>query len=93
MRYIIEKTLADGGHAIRAVHAKTHGILQSYLEVDSNLPGDLAQGLFTKPGVDITQHDQRSSSRMVPVASWVNWHKWRGGRLLWTPTRKSRLKL
>lgn len=50
MRYINEKTLADGGHAIRSVHAKTHGILQGDLEVDTNLPADLAQGLFAKSG-------------------------------------------
>jgi hypothetical protein len=50
MRYINEKTLADGGHAIRSVHAKSHGILQGYLEVDAGLPFDLAQGLFAKPG-------------------------------------------
>jgi hypothetical protein len=50
MRYINEKTFADGGHALRSVHAKTHGILQGYLEVDTDLPGDLAQGLFAKPG-------------------------------------------
>src|SRR6266404_4321135 len=43
-------TFADGGHALRSVHAKTHGILQGYLEVDTDLPGDLAQGLFAKPG-------------------------------------------
>jgi hypothetical protein len=50
MRYIGEKTYADGGHAIRPVHAKTQGILEGYLEVDANLPGELAQGLFAKPG-------------------------------------------
>jgi len=50
LRYINEKTFADGGHAIRSVHAKTHGILQGYLEVDTDLPSDLAQGLFAKPG-------------------------------------------
>ena len=49
-RYINEKTFADGGHAIRSVHAKSHGILQGYLEVKSDLPDDLAQGLFAKPG-------------------------------------------
>ena len=32
-RYVNEKTLADGGHAIRSVHAKSHGLLQGYLEV------------------------------------------------------------
>jgi hypothetical protein len=50
MRYINEKTLADGDHAIRSVHAKSHGILQSYLEVDAGLPAELAQGLFAKTG-------------------------------------------
>jgi hypothetical protein len=50
MRYIGERTFADGGHAIRPAHAKTHGILEGYLEVDAHLPGDLAQGLFAKPG-------------------------------------------
>jgi hypothetical protein len=50
MWYINEKTFADGGHAIRSVHAKTHGILEGYLEVVADLPGDLAQGLFAKAG-------------------------------------------
>ena len=57
MRYINEKTFADGGHALRSVHAKTHGILEGYLEVDTDLPGDLAQGLFAKPGrYPVVQH-------------------------------------
>jgi hypothetical protein len=50
MRYIGEKTFADGGHAIRPVHAKSHGILEGCLEVDAGLPTELAQGLFAKPG-------------------------------------------
>jgi hypothetical protein len=50
MRYIAEKTYRDGGHAIRPVHAKSHGILEGYLEVDTGLPRELAQGLFAKPG-------------------------------------------
>jgi hypothetical protein len=50
MRYVNEKTLADGGHAIRSVHAKTQGILEGYLEVDAHLPCELAQGLFAKSG-------------------------------------------
>src|SRR5580698_1088329 len=45
-----EKTFADGGHAIRSVHAKAHGILQGVLEVDADLPDTLAQGLFATPG-------------------------------------------
>src|ERR1700754_3659922 len=50
MRYINETTFADGGRAIRSVHAKPHGILQGYLEVDADLPEELAQGLFAKSG-------------------------------------------
>ena len=50
IRYITDKTFADGGHAIRGVHAKSHGILEGYLEVAADLPGDLAQGMFAKPG-------------------------------------------
>ena len=50
MRYIAETTFADGGHAIRPVHAKSHGILEGYLEVDAGLPSEFAQGLFAKPG-------------------------------------------
>ncbi len=49
MRYVNEKTYADSGHAIRSVHAKTHGLLEGYLEVDANLPLELAQGLFAAP--------------------------------------------
>jgi hypothetical protein len=50
MRMISETTYRDGGHAIRSVHAKSHGLLQGELEV---LPQDypvLAQGLFATPG-------------------------------------------
>ena len=50
MRYIAETTFAHGGHPIRPVHAKSHGILEGYLEVDAGLPADLAQGLFAKSG-------------------------------------------
>jgi hypothetical protein len=50
MRYVNEKTFADGGCAIRSVHAKTQGILTGYLEVDADLPLELAQGMFAAPG-------------------------------------------
>ena len=50
MRYVNEKTLADGRRAIRSVHAKTQGILEGCLEVDADLPFELAQGLFATPG-------------------------------------------
>src|ERR1700755_2398821 len=50
VRYVNEKTFADGRHAIRSVHAKTQGILEGYLEVGADLPFELAQGLFATPG-------------------------------------------
>lgn len=47
---ICEKTFADSGHAIRAVHAKSHGLLAARFEVLDGLPPQLAQGLFARPG-------------------------------------------
>lgn len=49
MLSIAEKTYADSGHATRAVHAKSHGILEARLEVISGLPDELAQGIFARP--------------------------------------------
>ncbi len=46
---IAEKTYEDGGHAIRAVHAKSHGLLSARFEVLPGLPAVLAQGLFARP--------------------------------------------
>jgi hypothetical protein len=50
LRYITERTFSDGGHAIRGVHAKSHGILQGHLDVNDDLPPELAQGMFAKAG-------------------------------------------
>ena len=47
---ICEKTYEDSGHAIRSVHAKSHGLLAATFEVLDDLPPELAQGLFAKPG-------------------------------------------
>ncbi|WP_377295707.1 catalase family protein [Rhizobium sp. SGZ-381] len=44
------KTYADSAHAIRAVHAKSHGLLSAEVEVLDNLPPELAQGVFAEPG-------------------------------------------
>ena len=49
-RKIQETTAKDYGHAVRGVHAKSHGILTGRFEVLPNLPAPLAQGLFAKPG-------------------------------------------
>lgn len=49
MAEIAQKTFADGGHALRAVHAKSHGLLRGNFEVVPGLPASLAQGLFQKP--------------------------------------------
>lgn len=46
---IAETTYRDGGHALRAVHAKSHGLLKAEFEVLGDLPAALAQGLFAKP--------------------------------------------
>ena len=49
-RGIIETTSKDTGHGFRAVHAKSHALLQATLIVPSDLPPRLAQGLFAKAG-------------------------------------------
>lgn len=50
MRRIQERTLADGGKALRSVHAKSHGLLVGELVVEAGLPAVLAQGLFAQAG-------------------------------------------
>jgi len=47
---ILERTARDGGHAVRAVHAKAHGILEGTMTILAGLPPELAQGLFATPG-------------------------------------------
>ena len=55
MRSIAEKTSKDYGHAVRSVHAKSHGLLDAELSVLDGLPFELAQGVFSRPGTfDIT---------------------------------------
>lgn len=49
-RDILETTSQDCGHAVRAVHAKAHGIARGTLTVVGNLPPELAQGMFAEPG-------------------------------------------
>ena len=51
MRKVQETTLEHEGRALRSVHAKSHALVQGELEVAADLPVDLAQGLFAKPGV------------------------------------------
>ncbi len=47
---ILDTTSKNYGHAVRAVHAKAHGILEGVLKVDDRLSPELAQGLFAMPG-------------------------------------------
>ena len=47
---ISKTTLKDEHEALRAVHAKSHGLLKATLIVADGLPETLAQGLFAKPG-------------------------------------------
>lgn len=47
----ITRTMADRyRHAYRPVHAKSHGVIKATLDVLPDLPPELAQGLFAKPG-------------------------------------------
>ena len=46
----MSKTMAEHtGHAMRSVHAKSHGLLRGELRVLEGLPPQLAQGLFATP--------------------------------------------
>lgn len=47
---ILDTTSKDYGHAVRAVHAKAHGIARGTLTIAANLPPQLAQGIFATPG-------------------------------------------
>jgi hypothetical protein len=47
---ISETTFRDSGHALRSVHAKSHGLLRGELQVLPGLPEVLAQGIFARPG-------------------------------------------
>lgn len=49
-RTIQETTLKDYGHAVRGVHAKSHGLLTGRLTVLPDLPAPLAQGIAAVPG-------------------------------------------
>lgn len=46
---ISKTTLKDEHEALRAVHAKSHGLVKGRFVVSSNLPPEYAQGLFAKP--------------------------------------------
>lgn len=47
---IMQVTAKEYGHAVRSVHAKSHGIIRAELDVLDGLPDELAQGLFAVPG-------------------------------------------
>jgi hypothetical protein len=47
---IAETTYRHGGHAMRGVHAKSHGLLNAELIVASDLPVVLRQGMFAQDG-------------------------------------------
>ncbi|SAL05910.1 hypothetical protein AWB81_07357 [Caballeronia arationis] len=48
MRTIAERTYADYGHAVRGVHAKSHGLIVGELVVAEGLPDEYAQGAFDR---------------------------------------------
>lgn len=47
---IMQTTFEDSGHAVRSVHAKSHGLLRGQITVLDGLPRPLAQGVFARPG-------------------------------------------
>jgi hypothetical protein len=47
---ILETTSEDYGHAVRSVHAKSHGLLGGTLTIFDDLPAELAQGLAERAG-------------------------------------------
>ncbi len=49
-RIILDTTSKDYDHAVRAVHAKGHGIARGTLTIAPDLPPELAQGMFATPG-------------------------------------------
>lgn len=50
LKHISTTTFEDSGHALRSVHAKSHGILRGTLTVLDSVPPAYAQGLFAQPG-------------------------------------------
>jgi hypothetical protein len=46
--HISETTFEDTGHALRSVHAKSHGILRAELQIRDDLPPILMQGMFSE---------------------------------------------
>ena len=47
---ILQTAATEGGHAVRSVHAKAHGILEGRMVIADDLPPELAQGLFATAG-------------------------------------------
>src|SRR4051812_8473128 len=47
---ILETTSEDYGHAVRSVHAKSHGLLDGVLTIFDDLPAELAQGVAERAG-------------------------------------------
>jgi hypothetical protein len=47
---ILETTSQDYGHAVRSVHAKSHGLLEGMLTLFDGLPAELAQGIAARRG-------------------------------------------
>ncbi len=49
-KIILDTTSKDYGHGVRSVHAKGHGIARGTFTIHSDLPPELAQGIFATPG-------------------------------------------
>lgn len=67
MRGIAEKTYEDTAKGLRSVHAKNHGVLKGKIEVFDNLPPELTQGIFAKPGsFDVIMRLSTSPGDLLP---------------------------
>jgi hypothetical protein len=49
IRSIVKKVFDGSGHANRGLHAKSHALLRGELTVHTDLPPELAQGIFRMP--------------------------------------------
>ncbi|WP_414449764.1 catalase family protein [Burkholderia sp. 22PA0099] len=50
LNHIQDITSHDYAHAVRSVHAKSHGLLEGELTVAADLPPELAHGVFARKG-------------------------------------------
>lgn len=73
---ILETTSQDYGHAVRAVHAKSHGLIEAELTVLEGLPPDYAQASSLLPAStrrSCASPPIQAISSTTPSASRAGW--------------------